>query len=63
MRSVKISDKVTPKKHWLLKLYDVQGMEKLIVPPNNELVDVIYYAYEDELFDILKDLHTSTIFS
>ncbi|XP_071055094.1 KRAB-A domain-containing protein 2-like [Onthophagus taurus] len=49
--------------HWLLKHYDVlsvQGVEKLIVPLNNDFVDVIYYVHDDELFNILQELHTST---
>ncbi|KAF2888600.1 hypothetical protein ILUMI_17573, partial [Ignelater luminosus] len=49
--------------HWLLKHYDVlsvQGLEKLIVPLSNETLDVIYYVHDDELFNILQNIHTST---
>ncbi|KAF2891166.1 hypothetical protein ILUMI_15007 [Ignelater luminosus] len=56
-------EKKCPRMHWLLKHYDVlsvQGLEKLIVPLSNETLDVIYYVHDDELFNILQDIHTST---
>ncbi|XP_030765291.1 KRAB-A domain-containing protein 2-like [Sitophilus oryzae] len=63
VKNAKVAERKSPRMHWLLKHYDVllvQGMEKLIVPLNNESVDVIYYVHDDELFDILQEVHTST---
>ncbi|XP_071053668.1 KRAB-A domain-containing protein 2-like [Onthophagus taurus] len=45
VKVAKAAKKKSPRMHWLLKHYDVlsvQGVEKLIVPLNNDLVDVCH---------------------
>ncbi|KAL1516546.1 hypothetical protein ABEB36_000452 [Hypothenemus hampei] len=63
VKNAKLSNKKSSRMHWLLKHYDVLSVkdsEKLIVPLNNKSVNVIYYVHDDELFNILQDIHTST---
>lgn len=63
MKIAKITAKKSPKMHWLLMHYDVlsiQGTDKLIVPIQEQNLDVIYYIHDGQLFDILYDIHVST---
>lgn len=61
MKRIKTGKKESPRDYWLAQWYDVievQGNEKLIRPMKDNS-DIIFYVYDEELYDILLNIHLS----
>ena len=54
--------KKEPCHYWLLNHYDVlnvQGQDKLIIPLSDTSQDIKYYCANEDMFEILYDVHSS----
>ncbi|XP_060873867.1 KRAB-A domain-containing protein 2-like [Metopolophium dirhodum] len=61
VKRIKTGKKESPRDYWLVQRYDVievQGNEKLI-RPMKENSDIIFYVHDEELYDILLNIHLS----
>uniref|UniRef100_A0A2S2PPZ4 KRAB-A domain-containing protein 2 n=1 Tax=Schizaphis graminum TaxID=13262 RepID=A0A2S2PPZ4_SCHGA len=61
VKRIKTGKKESPRDYWLVQRYDVievQGNEKLICPMK-ENSDIIFYVHNEELYDILLNIHLS----
>ncbi|KAL4122644.1 hypothetical protein QTP88_014934 [Uroleucon formosanum] len=61
VKRIKTGKKESPRDYWLVQRYDmieVQGNEKLI-RPMKENSDIIFYVHDEELYEILLNIHLS----